>query len=89
MDLSVMASERKRVRFTAAIDVALPNKEARKAFKDRLTSVRDLLSPPGGPKLDNLGLMTALFDLAEASRPNTAIHSSVVQSGGFMRYSGI
>ena len=45
---SIMASGRKRFRFT--VDVALT------AFKDRLPSVRDLLSPPGEPKLDNLTL---------------------------------
>ena len=81
-----MASGRKRVRFT--VDVALPSEAARTAFKDRLSSVRDLLSPPGGPKLDNLALMTALLDLAEASSPSAGAHSSVAQSGNFIPYSG-
>ena len=83
-----MASGRKRVRFT--VDVALPSEEARTAFKDRLSSVRDLLSPPGGPKLDNLALMTALLDLAEASRghPSADAHSSMAQTGSFLPYSG-
>ena len=38
------------------IDNALPSDEARTAFKSRLSLVRDLLSPPGGPPLDSLGL---------------------------------
>ena len=84
-----MASERKHTRFT--IDVPLPSEEAKTAFKNRLASVTDLLSPPGGPKLNKLGLMMALFDLAEASRPNTGVHSSacVAPSGGFLPFSGI
>ena len=39
---SIMASGRKRVRFT--VDVALPSEAAKTAFKDRLSSVRDLFS---------------------------------------------
>ena len=81
-----MASGRKRVRYT--VDVALPSEAARTAFKDRLSSVRDLLSPPGGSKLDNLGLMTALIDLAETSPPNARAHSSVGQTGSFLPFSG-
>ena len=87
--MSIMASGRKCTQFT--IDVPLPSEEARMAFKNRLASVTDLLSPPGGLKLDKLGLMTALFDLAEASRPKTGAHSSasVAPSGGFLPFSGI
>ena len=84
------ASGRKRVRFT--VDVALPSETARTAFKDRLSSVRDLLSPAGGPnyKLDNLGLMSALLDLAEFSRTSSSAgaHSSVGPGGSFLPYSG-
>ena len=58
----IMASGKKHVRFT--VDVALPSETTRTAFKNRLSSVRDLLSPPGGPKLDKLALMTALLHLA-------------------------
>ena len=62
---------------------------ARTAFKDRLSSVRDLLSPAGGPKLDNLGLMSALLDLAEFSRTSSSAgaHSSVGPGGSFLPYS--
>ena len=82
-----MASGRKRVRFT--VDVALPSETARTAFKDRLSSVRDLLSPAGGPKLDNLALMTALLDLAESRSSVSAYTSqSVAQTGSFLPYSG-
>lgn len=84
---TIMASGRKRVRFT--VDVALPSEAARIAFKDRLSSVRDLLTPPGQPKLDNLALMTALLDLAE-SRPSVITQPSqpVAQTGSFLPYSG-
>ena len=49
----------------------------RTAFNDRLSSVRDLLSPAGRPKLDNLGL-TALLDLnvMEALNLSAGTHSS-------------
>ena len=42
------------------------------------SSVRDLLSPHGRSKLDNLGLMTALLDLNVMTvlSPNAGIHSS-------------
>ena len=85
-----MASGRKRVRYTSGVDVTLPSEAARTAFKDRLSSVKDLLSPPGGPKLDNLELMTALFDLAESSRSavSAGAHSSVAQTGSFLPFSG-
>ena len=84
---TIMASGRKRVRFT--VDVALPSEAARIAFKDGLSSVRDLLTPPGQPKLDNLALMTALLDLAE-SRPSVVTQPSqpVAQTGSFLPYSG-
>ena len=77
-----MASGRKRVRLT--VDVALPSEDAKASFKDRLFSVRDLLSPPGGPKLDKLVL------LAEASQsPSAGAHSSMAHTGSFLLYSGM
>ena len=57
---SIMASGRKCICFYA--DVALPSEAARTAFNNRLSSVRDLLSTPGRPKLDNLGLTMALLE---------------------------
>ena len=50
--MSIMASGRKRVRFT--LEVPLPSEEARTACSNRLSSVKRLLSPPGGPTLDSL-----------------------------------
>ena len=90
-----MASERKRVRYT--IDVTLPNQEAKDSFKAKLESIRDLLSPQDGPKLDNLALMTALFALAEGnyegdapSRPAVPGQSTehLAASGCFLPSSG-
>ena len=67
-----MASGRKRVRF--ALDINFASAEAREAFKARLNKVKDVLTPNGGPKLDNLGLMTALFDLVDMN--DSAVSSS-------------
>ena len=46
--------------------------------------VKVWLARLGGPKLDNLALMTASLDLAEASSPSAGAHSSVAQSGNFI-----
>ena len=64
------------------VTLPLASKVARTAFKDRLSSLRDLLSPLGGPKLDNLALMTALLDLEEASHCPTSAgaHSSMAHT---------
>ena len=35
------------------------------AFGCRLEDIQFLLAPPGGGKLDNLGFMTAMFDIFE------------------------
>ena len=47
---------------------------AKTAFYDRLSLVRDLLSPPGRPKHENLGLMTASLDL-NALNPSAGTHN--------------
>ena len=60
---------RKRVRFT--LDVTFPSTECKDALLARLTSVRDKMTPPGVAKLDNYGLLSQLFSLAE-SRPSPA-----------------
>ena len=81
--VTIMASGKKHVRFT--VDVALPS--ARTAFKNRLSSVRDLLSPPGGPKLDKLALMTALLHLAVLRSIVSGYTSeSVTQTGTLHKY---
>ena len=60
------------------VDVALPSEAARTALNDRLSSVRDLLSPPGRSKLDNFGLTMALldFNVMEVLSPSAGAHSS-------------
>ena len=55
---------RKRVRFT--LDVTFPAAECKLAFLARLTGVRDAMTPPGAAKLDNYGLLSQLFSLAES-----------------------
>ena len=86
--MSIMASGRKRVRFT--LEVPLPSEEARTAFSNRLSSVKRLLSPPGGPTLDSLEVMVALFDLAERASRRSNAHSSnsTAPTGGFLPFSG-
>ena len=58
-----MATGRKRVRFY--LDVKFANEQAKDSFSARLQSVRERLTPPGAPQLDNNALMSALFDLAD------------------------
>ena len=41
--------------------------ESCKAFKAKVEGMKQLLSPASGPPLDNLGLMTTLFEIAEVS----------------------
>ena len=55
---------RKRVRFT--LDVTFPTAECKLAFLARLTRVWDAMTPPGAAKLDNYGLLSQLFSLAES-----------------------
>jgi hypothetical protein len=63
--VSIKVSRIKHIRFT--IEIGLSNKEARTAFKNRLSSVRDPLFPPSGPMFDSLWLMMALFDHVDLS----------------------
>lgn len=62
----------KRVRFT--YDIKFGKQEEKEAFVKRLEDVRSLLSGRWGADLDNLGLMSAMFDLVEATFP--ARHSA-------------
>ena len=57
--------KRKRVRFT--LDVKFASEQAKEAFLKRLNAVRDLVTPEGSAKVDNYGLLSALFSLAESS----------------------
>ena len=59
-----MASvSRKRVRYS--FDVHFASQEEREIFQQRLRSVRQLLTPPGSPPLDNCSLFNVLCDIAE------------------------
>ena len=62
MAANAASSRRKRVRFT--LDVNLESDIAKKAFYDKLATVRKLLTPRGTSQLNNRELILALFDLA-------------------------
>ena len=84
---TMVSEQRKRVRYT--FDVCFMSQQQKDDFKARLGSVRDLLSPQGGPKLDNLGLMTALFELAEACHGGrSGTTESLSDSRSFLPNSG-
>ena len=93
------ARRRKRVRFT--LDVNFDSEIAKTAFSDRLTAVRDLLTPSGAPRLDNKEFLLALFDRAttgtSAVSSSCALHASDARAehllapstGSFLRNSGV
>ena len=56
---------RKRSRFT--LDVNFESDVAKDAFVERLAAVRDLITPPGGARLDNRQFLTSLFELAKTT----------------------
>ena len=59
-----MATGRKRIRHT--LDFNFVSVEVKEAFKARFNEIRDRLSPANGNKLDNLGVMTALFEMVDS-----------------------
>lgn len=71
---------RSRVRHSLVVNFDSP--AGRLAFKSRIECVRELLTPPGQPNLDNNGLMAAMFDLVErfAQPFPGSERASVVQS---------
>ena len=74
---------RKRSRFT--LDVNFESDVAKDAFVERLAAVRDLITPPGGARLDNRQFLTSLFELAETtggSGSSSAAASSLLMGGG-------
>ena len=83
---------KKRVRY--AIDMVLTSEEERIRFKQRLDDVKALLSPAGGPKLDNLQFVLELFKLAEGqarelpAAPQT-VPQTVPQTGSFLQKAGM
>ena len=81
-----MATGRKRVRFT--LDFKFADEQAKDFFTARLQSIREHLTPPGSPQLDNNALMNALFDVAEKHVTPPQSSSSVRTVGSFMEDSG-
>ena len=60
-----MASSRpKRTRYN--LDINFRNEEEKAAFRARLENVRQLLTPPGCPSVDNNTLICAMMDALEA-----------------------
>ncbi len=49
--------------------VSFDSQAARSAFKTRAEHIRSLLTPAGKPTLDNVGVMSAMFDLVEQVMP--------------------
>ena len=52
------------------LDITFPTNECKEAFLARLTGVRKAVAPPETASLDNFGLLSPLFSLAE-SQPST------------------
>ena len=59
----------KRSRFRHSLVISFDSQAARSAFKTRAEHIRSLLTPAGQPTLDNVGLMSAMFDLVEQVMP--------------------
>ena len=57
----------KRSRVRLSLGVEFDNLAAKAAFTSRFEYVRSLLTPAGQRSIDNLGLLSALFDLVEGS----------------------
>ena len=85
------AGRRKRVRFT--LDVTFESEVAKQAFSDKLTAVRNLLTPRGANKLDNHDFLLALFDCAvnrhqQQHSSDTEEDLTAPTTGSFLRNSG-
>ena len=57
----------KRSRVRLSLGVEFDNLAAKAAFTSRFEYVRTLLTPAGQRSIENLGLLSALFDLVEGS----------------------
>ena len=81
---------RKRSRFT--LDVNFESDVAKDAFVERLAAVRDLITPPGGARLDNRQFLTSLFELAETTSgsgsSSAAAAAEVPRTGSFLDNAG-
>lgn len=85
-----MASSRKRVRYN--FDVTFGSQEEKDAFLDRLKSVRQLLTPPDCPTVDNNRLFKAMFDAVEENHQQDPSASGVTDheqsTKSFLRNNG-
>jgi len=84
-----MAAPRKRVRYT--FDVHFTSAEEKDTFLARLKRVRERLTPPGRPSVDNRQLMSALFDSVEGDGTRPVQLSSTradVVAKSFLRSGG-
>ena len=74
--LSVKMASRKHVRYN--FDVTFGTQEEKDAFLDRLKTVRQLLTPPDCPTVDNNRLFKAMFDaVKENHQQEPSIGSNV------------
>ena len=80
------SSRPKRVRYT--FDVHFASQEEKDAFLRRLKGVRQKLTPPGSPPLDNCSLFSSLCDAIEADSPSTSAPVDEAASKSFMKNSG-
>ena len=80
---------KKRVRFS--MDVNLTSEAEKKAFCERLSSVRDHLTPGGSPAISNYELLLSKFNLVDSapSGPSSSQQADKCPSRGcFLRNSG-
>ena len=76
----------KRVRYT--FDVHFTSQDEKDAFLVKLKSVRQKLTPPGSPSLDNCSLFSVLCDAVLTDAPSTSDPAAEGSSQSFMRNSG-
>ena len=69
-------------------DVHFASQEEKDAFLRRLKCVRQKLTLPGSPPLDNYSLFSILCDAVEADSPSTSAHADEASSKFFMSNSG-
>ena len=94
-DVSVMsgpaAKRARRPGSRVTLQFTFEDDAANAAFKARLQRVKELLVPEGRPPLDNVGLMTRLFDLVEGqlSRPEAAEPAPATATQHFLPSAGM
>lgn len=85
--MATTTGRRKRVRFT--LDVNFESDVTKQAFTDKLTTVRNLLTPRGSLPLDNREFLLALFDCALSNHRSDGSDDVVAPStGSFLRNGG-